>query len=72
MNFEFCFIYRHIYRKWVFLVDTKCFMMGARKGGTFSHQILNKNSLSLVHCALNRSFTVRENASDFLENSVFL
>ena len=24
MIFEFVFIYRHIYRKWVFLVDSKC------------------------------------------------
>ena len=33
-------------------------MMGALKRGTFSHQILNKNSLSLAHCVLNRSFMV--------------
>ena len=31
---------------------------GCAKRGIFSHQILNKNSLSLAHCALNRSFTV--------------
>ena len=24
MTFEFVYIYRHIYRKWVFLVDSKC------------------------------------------------
>ena len=24
MNFEFVYVYRHIYRKWVFLVDAKC------------------------------------------------
>ena len=75
MSFKFVYIYRHIYRKWVFLVDTKCqntviltrltytssrnvFHDGCAKIGTFSHQILNKNSLSLAHCALNRSFTV--------------
>ena len=75
MDFEFVYIYRHIYRKWGFLVDSKCrntiiltgltctsswkvFHDACTKRGTFSHQILNKNSLSLVHCALNRSFTV--------------
>ena len=75
MNFEFVYIYRHIYRKLVFLVDTKCrntiiltgltytwsqkvFYDMCAKRGTFSHQILNKNSLSLAHCVLNRSFTV--------------
>ena len=31
-------------------------MMGALKGEFF--QILNKNSLSLADCAINRSFTV--------------
>ena len=62
------------YRKWVFLVDSKCrntviltglihpgirvFHDGCAKRGTLFHQILNKNSLSLAHCALNRSFTV--------------
>ena len=75
MNFAFVYIYRHIYRKWVSLVDSKCrntviltgltyassrkvFHDGCAKRGIFSQQILNKNSLSLVHCALNRSFTV--------------
>ena len=75
MTFEFVYVYCHIYRKWVFLVDTKCrntviltgltytssrevFHDGYAKGGTFFHQILNKNRLSLAHCALNRSFTV--------------
>ena len=75
MNFAFVYIYRHIYRKWVCLVDSKCrntviltgltytssrkvFHDGCAKRGIFSQQILNKNSLSLVHCALNRSFTV--------------
>ena len=75
MTFEFVFIYRHIYRKWVLLVDSKCrntviltgltytssrkvFHDGCAKRGIFSHQILNKNRLSLAHCALNRSFTV--------------
>ena len=75
MTFEFVFIYRHIYRKSVFLVDSKCrntviltgltytssrkvFYDGCAKGGIFSHQILNKNSLSLAHCALNRTFTI--------------
>ena len=24
MHFEFVYVYRHIYRKWVFLVDSKC------------------------------------------------
>ena len=33
-------------------------MMGALKGELFPTKILNKNSLSLAHCALNRSFTV--------------
>ena len=33
-------------------------MMGALKGEFFSQQILNKNSLSLAHCAPNRSFMV--------------
>ena len=77
MDFEFVYIYRHIYRKWVFLVDSKCrntviltgltytssrkvFHDGCAKRGSFPHQILNKNSLSLVHCALNRSFTMQE------------
>ena len=72
---SFVFIYRHIYRKWVFLVDSICqntviftgltytssrkvFHDGCAKRGIFFHQILNKNSLSLAHCALNRSFTV--------------
>ena len=75
MTFEFVFIYRHLNRKWVFLVDSKCrntviligltytsswkvFHDGCAKRGIFSHQILNKNSLSLAHCALNRSFMV--------------
>ena len=31
---------------------------GCAKRGTFPIKILNKNSLSLAHCALNRSFTV--------------
>ena len=31
---------------------------GCAKSGIFSHQKLNKNGLSLAHCALNRSFTV--------------
>ena len=35
----------------------KVFHDGCTKRGTFFHQILNKNSLSLAHCALNRSFT---------------
>ena len=80
MDFEFVYIYRHIYRKWVFLVDTKCrntviltgltytssrkvFHDGCAKRGIFSHQILNKNRLSLAHCALNRSFMVFEKNS---------
>ena len=75
MTFEFVFIYRHIYRKWVFLVDSKCrntviligltytssrkvFHDGCAKRGIFFHQILNKNSLFLAHCVLNRSFMV--------------
>ena len=75
MDFEFVYIYRHIYRKWVFLVDSKCrntviltgltytssgkvFHDGCAKRGTFPIKILNKNSLSVAHCALNRSFTV--------------
>ena len=75
MNFAFFNIYRHIYRKWVSLVDSKCrntviltgltytssrkvFHDGCAKRGIFSQQIFNKNSLSLAHCALNRSFTV--------------
>ena len=75
MNFAFVYIYRHIYRKWVSLVDSKCrntviltglpytssrkvFHDGCAKRGIFSQQMLNKNSLSLAHCALNRSFTV--------------
>ena len=40
-------------------------MMGALKGELFPTKILNKNSLSLAHCALNRSFTVH-NVSHFL------
>ena len=36
----------------------KVFRDGCAKRGIFSQQILNKNSLSLAHCALNRSFTV--------------
>ena len=31
---------------------------GCAKRGIFTHQILNKNTLCLAHCALNRSFTV--------------
>ena len=75
MHFEFVYICRHIYRKWVFLVDSKCwntiiltgltytssrkvFHDGCAKRGTLPIKILNKNSLSLAHCALNRSFTV--------------
>ena len=81
MNFEFVYIYRHIYRKWVFLADTKCrntviltgltytssrkvYYDGCAKRGTFSYQILNKNSLSLAHCVLNRSFTVSKMSRD--------
>ena len=33
-------------------------MMGALKGELFPTKILNKNSLSLAHCVLNRTFTV--------------
>ena len=33
-------------------------MMGALNGELFPTKILNKNSLSLVYCVLNRSFTV--------------
>ena len=75
MNFEFVDIYCHIYRKWVFLVDSKywntviltgltytssrkVFHAGCAKRGTLTHQILNKNNLSLAHCELNRSFAV--------------
>ena len=76
MNFAFVYIYRHIYRKWESLVDSKCrntviltgltyttsrkvFRDGCPTKEIFPQQILNKNSLSLAHCALNRSFTVR-------------
>ena len=75
MHFEFVYIYRHIYRKWLFLLDSKCwntvilsgltytsswkvFHDGRSKKGTFPIKILNKNSLSLAHCTLNRSYTV--------------
>ena len=74
------------YRKWVFLVDSKCrntviltgltytssrkvFHDGCAKRGFFPHQIWNKNSLSLAHCALNRSFTVlvrTQNSTQFV------
>ena len=43
------------------LTDTssrKVFHDGCAKRDIFSQQILNKNRLSLAHCALNRSFTV--------------
>ena len=83
MNFAFVYIYRHIFRKWVSLVDSKCrntviltgltytssrkvFHDGCTKRGIFSQQILNKNSLSLAHCALNRSFTVFVNVFEIL------
>ena len=86
MTFEFVFIYRHIYRKWVFLVDSKCrntviltrltytlsrkvFHDRCAKRGTFFHQILNKNSLSLAHCALNRSFTVFPSIVEYYWNT---
>ena len=36
----------------------KGFHDGCAKRGIFSHQKLNKNRLSLAHCALNRSFAV--------------
>ena len=75
MDFEFVFIFRHIYKKWVLSVDSKrrntviltgltytssrkVVHDGCTKRGIFSHQKLNKNGLSLAHCALNRSFTV--------------
>ena len=75
MHFAFVYIYCHIYRKWVSLVDSKCrntviltgltytssqkvFHDGCAKRGIFSQQILNKNSLSLADCVLNRSFMV--------------
>ena len=70
-TFEFIFIYRHIYRKWVFLnvehrfstgltetSSRKVFHDGCAKRDIFCQQILNKNRLCLAHCALNRSFTV--------------
>ena len=61
MDFEFVFIYRHIYRKWVLSVDSKCRNTVILTGLTYtSHQKFNKNRLSLAHCALNRSFTVIE------------
>ena len=52
-------------------------MMGALKGEFFPSHLLNKNSLSLAHCALNRSCTVYLSVSflnfpkklDFLHNS---
>ena len=86
MTCEFVFIYRHIYRKWVFLVDSKCrntviltgltytssrkvFHDGCAKRGTFPFKILNKNSLSLAHCALNRSFTVSVEGRLFSEQT---
>ena len=36
----------------------KVFQDGCAKRDIFSQQILNKNTLCLAHCALNRSFTV--------------
>ena len=85
MNFAFFNIYRHIYRKWVSLVDSKCrntviltgltytssrkvFHDGCAKRGIFSQQIFNKNSLSLAHCAVNRSFTVSVKQTNALKN----
>ena len=40
-------------------------MMGVLKGEFFPIKILNKNSLSLAHCVLNRSFTI----SQFIESN---
>ena len=37
---------------------TVSMIMGALKGELFYTKILAKSSLSLAHCALNRSFTV--------------
>ena len=85
MTVKFVFIYRHIYRKWILLVDSKCrntviltgltytlsrkvFHDGCAKRATFFHQILNKNSLSLAHCALNKSFTVYIESTQLLND----
>ena len=49
----------HRYSYWMDLYFIpESFHDGCAKRGTFPIKILNKNSLSLVHCALNRSFTV--------------
>ena len=65
MHFEFVYIYRHIYRKWVFLVDSKCRNTIILTGLTYtsSRKVFHENSFSLAHCALNTSFTVHHSLS---------